>query len=122
SGVAFLIIIVACINYMNLSTARSGKRSKEIGLRKSLGSLRKQLIIQFMFESFLMVALGFIGAFILVILFLSTFNDIAEKQISFYDLFNGQLIIILISLFLFVGFISGMYPSFFLSGFNTIEV
>jgi putative ABC transport system permease protein len=120
--VAFLIILVACINYMNLSTARSARRSKEIGLRKSLGSVRGQLITQFMFESFAMVILAFVGAMLLIAVFLPVFNNIAEKRIAFADLFNPQLLGILFGLLLFVGLLSGAYPAFFLSGFNTIAV
>lgn len=122
TGVAFLIIIVACINYMNLSTARSGKRSKEIGLRKSLGSLRKQLFMQFMVESFVMVLIAFLLALFLAIGLLPVFNAIAEKRILISDLLNGQLAIALLVLWIIVAFISGIYPALFLSGFNTIEV
>jgi putative ABC transport system permease protein len=122
AAVAFLIVVVACINYMNLSTARSANRSKEIGLRKSLGSMRTQLIGQFMFESFLMVILGFLGALLLVLIFLPAFNNISSKGIVFADLFNPQLSGILLGLLLFVGFLSGAYPAFFLSGFDPITV
>lgn len=120
--VAFLIVVVACINYMNLATARSARRSKEIGLRKSLGSLRKQLIAQFMVESFIMVLLAFVVALVLVLIFLPAFNNIAEKRIVIGDLLNPQLLAMMLVLLAFVGFVSGAYPAFFISGFNTIQV
>ncbi|HEY8513327.1 MAG TPA: ABC transporter permease [Cyclobacteriaceae bacterium] len=122
AGVALLIIVVACINYMNLATARSARRSKEIGLRKSLGSLRGQLIAQFMIESFLMVFVAFAMALLLVAILLPTFNGITGKGIAFSDLLNPQLITMMVLLLLFVGLASGAYPAFFISGFNTILV
>ncbi|MDV3310555.1 MAG: ABC transporter permease [Cyclobacteriaceae bacterium] len=122
AGVALLIIIVACINYMNLATARSARRSKEIGLRKSLGSVRGQLIMQFMMESFLMVFAAFVMSLVLVAVFLPVFNAIAGKGIVFSDLLHPQLIAMMIGLLLFVALVSGAYPAFFVSGFNTILV
>src|SRR5690606_37900160 len=101
AGVALLIIVVACINYMNLATARSARRSKEIGLRKSLGSLRGQLIAQFMIESFLMVFVAFAMALLLVAILLPTFNGITGKGIAFSDLLNPQLITMMVLLLLF---------------------
>lgn len=122
AAVAFLIILVACINYMNLSTAKSARRSKEIGLRKSLGSVRQQLIVQFMVESFVMVTMAFLVSLILVLIFLPVFNGIAGKNIVFADLFNPQLLIMMFALLVVVGLASGAYPAFFISGFNTIQV
>jgi len=122
AGIAIMIVLVASINYMNLSTARSGKRSKEIGLRKSLGSQRKQLIQQFMLESFVLVSTGFLIAIVLVVLSLPVFSQIAERNIPFTTLLNPWLILSFIGLLIVVSFLSGMYPALFLSGFNTIEV
>jgi putative ABC transport system permease protein len=121
-AVALLIIMVACINYMNLATARLARRSKEIGLRKSLGSVRGQLIAQFMIESFLMVFVAFLISLMLVALFLPVFNSIAGKGIVFSDLLNPQFMAMMIVLLFFVGLASGAYPAFFVSGFNTIMV
>jgi putative ABC transport system permease protein len=121
-SIALLIVVIASINYMNLSTARSGKRSKEVGLRKSLGSERGQLVQQFMLESLVLVSLGFIGAILLVVVLLPLFSQMAERNIPFISLLNPQLILAFFCLLLLVSFLSGMYPALFLSGFNTIEV
>ncbi|MEO1052418.1 MAG: FtsX-like permease family protein [Bacteroidota bacterium] len=122
ASIAFLIIAIACINYMNLATARSAKRSKEVGLRKSLGSERPQLILQFMLESFVMVLLAFLVGIALVALFLPLFNELAAKRIAFTELFDGTLLMIILGLLVFVSFISGSYPALFLSGFNPVRV
>ncbi len=121
-GIAALIIVIASINYMNLSTARSGKRSKEIGLRKALGSERRQLIQQFLLESFVLVTTSFIIALLVVVITLPFFSRIAERKISYLELLNPTLILSFLGLLLIVSFLSGMYPAIFLSGFNTIDV
>ncbi|MEM9298053.1 MAG: FtsX-like permease family protein [Bacteroidota bacterium] len=121
SSIAILIILIASINYTNLATARSAKRSKEVGLRKSLGSERLQLIYQFMMESFVMVLFAFIIGLVLVLVFLPQFNSLAGTAIRYSSLLSGSLLFGIVGLFLLVGFISGTYPAFFLSRFNTID-
>ena len=119
--IGVFILILACINFMNLSTARSEKRAKEVGIRKSIGSERKQLIFQFLSESFLVVFLAFIVSIGLVILALPGFNSLTEKEISFpwlNPLFwsTGFLVVV------FTALISGSYPALYLSSFQPIKV
>lgn len=121
-GIAILIVVIACINYMNLATARAGKRTKEIGLRKSLGSARTQLLQQFLLESFVLVLISFLAAIILVIIALPFFSDLAERKIPLTSLLNPQLVLTFVGLLLLVSLLAGIYPALFLSGFNTIEV
>lgn len=120
-SIALLIIIIASINYMNLATARSAKRSKEVGLRKALGSERQQLVGQFMMESFLMVFLSFIIGLVLVAVFLGQFNQMADTSIPHSAMFSIGIISSMLILLLVVGFLSGMYPALFLSAMNTID-
>jgi putative ABC transport system permease protein len=122
ASIALLILIIACINYMNLATARSSVRSKEVGLRKALGSQRNQLFTQFMMESFLMVFIAFLIAILLVLILLPGFNDLAETSIQFTEILGGRILLGMIILFFGIGFISGLYPAFFLSGFETVDV
>jgi putative ABC transport system permease protein len=119
--VALFILAVACINFMNLATARSSRRAKEIGLRKVVGAARGQLIMQFLGESLI---ISFVSLFIavgLVWLALPAFNHLAEKELTF-RLLNGKLLLILISIALLTGLISGSYPALFLSGFKPVAV
>ncbi|WAC09908.1 ABC transporter permease [Dyadobacter pollutisoli] len=121
SIIGVFVLLLACINFMNLSTARSEKRAKEVGIRKSIGSLRSQLVFQFLSESFLVVAFALILAILLVALTLPAFNELSGKKVGFpyeYPLF--WLILIVFSLF--TGLISGSYPAFYLSSFNPLAV
>jgi putative ABC transport system permease protein len=122
SGVALFILLIACINFMNLTTARSIKRSKEVGIRKVLGTDRKDLIAQFLMESTLMVLLSMIIAIGLARLVLPLFNDVAGKSMTLVSLFSPLLLPLLIALPFIVGLLAGSYPAFFLSGFRPIEV
>ena len=115
------VLLLACINFMNLSTARSEKRSKEVGIRKAIGSMRKQLILQFLSESILMASLAFLFAIILVLLSLPMFNSIADKSMSIPWL-NAGFWLMMIMFTFFTGFIAGSYPAFYLSGFNPVTV
>ncbi len=122
SAIAVFILLIACINFMNLSTARSSKRAREVGLRKVLGTYRGQLIFQFIGESILMVFFAFIFSLLLIETFLPLFNDITGKEISL-GFFNNPLIILFVIVFLLlVGFLAGSYPALFLSKFKPIEV
>nr|WP_298923621.1 ABC transporter permease [uncultured Allomuricauda sp.] len=119
--VAFIILIVACINYMNLATARSSKRAKEVGLRKVIGAGRRQLIFQFLGESLIISFLSLVLAIGLVYLLLPAFNHLSQKELVFSMadpiLWSALLIIALIT-----GLISGSYPALFLSGFKPVKV
>ncbi|HEY0678495.1 MAG TPA: ABC transporter permease [Chitinophagaceae bacterium] len=122
SAVALFILLIACINFMNLATARSANRAREVGIRKVLGTERKQLIVQFLSESTLMVLIGLIIAILLAGLVLPLFNNMASKSLSIQSLLNWRLLPILIALPFLVGLIAGSYPAFFLSSFQPIEV
>ena len=119
--VALFVLAVACINFMNLSTARSARRAKEVGLRKVVGAGRKQLIGQFLGESLLISFIALLIAVGLVWLLLPAFNELAGKELSIQFL-NGKIIITLLSIALATGLISGSYPALFLSGFKPVKV
>jgi ABC-type antimicrobial peptide transport system permease subunit len=120
-SIGVFVVLLASINFMNLSTARSLKRSKEVGVRKVIGSGRGQLIRQFFIESLLVVTLAFIFSILLVHLFLPWFNQIASKNIRI-DWLNPSLWIALLASALFITLLSGSYPSFYLSAFSPIKV
>jgi putative ABC transport system permease protein len=121
SLVAVFILLIACINFMNLSTALAGQRAKEVGLRKTVGALRFQLIIQFMGESFLVVFMSLIIGISIAWLLLPLFNDLSSKTISI-DLLSVKIIGSLLGTAILVGVISGSYPAFFLSSFKPVKV
>ncbi|HMH24692.1 MAG TPA: ABC transporter permease [Puia sp.] len=115
------VLLLACINFMNLSTARSEKRAKEVGIRKAIGSLRGQLIRQFFSESFLVVALAFILALSLVAISLPWFNDLAAKQM-YIPLTNPWFWLMSAGFILLTGLLAGSYPALYLSSFNPVQV
>jgi len=117
---AIFIIIIACINFMNLATAVSGQRAKEVGLRKTVGALRPQLIAQFISESLLLSFISLLLAILIVYLMLPLFNQLASKTISFNP-FDANIFISLISVAVVTGLLSGSYPAFFLSSFNPVK-
>ncbi|MFI5162084.1 MAG: ABC transporter permease [Sphingobacteriales bacterium] len=119
--IGIFVLLLACINFMNLSTARSEKRAKEVGIRKAIGSVRKQLIFQFLSESILMAGLAFVLAIILVLVSLPVFNTIADKSMSI-PWANLIFWVVVILFTAFTGFVSGSYPAFYLSGFNPVAV
>ncbi len=115
------VLLLACINFMNLSTARSEKRAKEVGIRKAIGSLRPQLIGQFLSESLLVALLAFILSIFLVESSLPLFNDLASKHLSIpWD--NPIFWLMGLSFTFFTGFIAGSYPAFYLSSFEPVKV
>ncbi|WP_020527500.1 ABC transporter permease [Flexithrix dorotheae] len=120
--IALLILIIACINYMNLATARSAKRAKEVGLRKAFGSTKNQLMLQFFNESLITTIFALILSLFLVLVFMPHFNEMAEKSFSFTSLFNPLIIYSLIGIILFVAIVSGSYPAIYLSSFKPVEV
>lgn len=120
--VGFMILIVACINYTNLTTAKSVKRAKEVGLKKSIGCTRRSLIFQFFKESFLTSFIALVMALIIVIAVLPTFNLLSDKDFSLSIFANFDILIGLLTIWYIVGLISGIYPALFLSSFNPIEV
>lgn len=120
-GISGFILLIACINFINLSTAKSANRAKEVGLRKVVGSYRKSLIVQFLTESILYSALSFTIGFLLAWLFLPLFNMLAGKDLTF-PWMQWQLLPILLVSALIIGLLAGIYPSFYLSGFKPITV
>lgn len=119
--IGIFVLLLACINFVNLSTARSEKRATEVGIRKSIGSSRGQLISQFLSESFLIVLLSFVLSVGLVLLFLNGFNDLASKSIVFpwadVQFWLASLVFIVIT-----SFLAGSYPALYLSSFNPVTV
>ena len=115
------VLILACINFMNLSTARSEKRAKEVGIRKSIGSQKGQLIYQFLSESFLVVFFSYILAIAIVLLCLNGFNDLARKEIAF-PWGSSKFWLISIGFILFTALLAGSYPALYLSSFRPVDV
>lgn len=119
--IGIFVLLLACINFMNLSTAKSEKRAKEVGIRKTIGSLRSQLIWQFFSESFLTVLFAFVLAVLLAALALPVFNQIANKQMDI--LWNMPLFwMISIAFIIATALIAGSYPAFYLSSFRPVKV
>ena len=119
--VALFILVVACINFMNLATARSARRAKEVGLRKVVGALRGQLVRQFLGESLLISFLALLLAIGFVLLFLPVFNNLSEKTLTIHFL-DGKVLLTLFGIALLAGLCSGSYPALFLSGFQPAKV
>ena len=122
SCIAIFILIIACINFINLAIGQSLKRSKEIGIRKVVGSSRKQLIKQFLVESFLISFIAFAIAIVLTKLVLPFFNELSNKQLSLSYLTDGYLYAAYFALLLVTAFIAGFYPSLMLSAFQPVKV
>ncbi len=120
SFIAILILVIACINFMNLATARSSERAREVGVRKVMGSMKNQLVAQFLTESFILSLTGTLLAVVAAYILLPAFNDLLEKQLQF--LLNGETILGLLAFALLVGVLAGIYPAFVLSGFNPVVV
>ena len=119
-SIAAFVLIIACINFMNLSTARSQKRAKEVGVRKVIGAAKTSLIRQFLGESFIMCGLALVLALVLAWLCLPLFNSITQKNLQPFD--QPVLILWIIGLTFLTGLLSGLYPAFFLSAFKPVSV
>ncbi len=118
--IGILVLILACINFMNLSTARSEKRAKEVGLRKTIGSNRGHLINQFLGEAFLVTLVSFLLAIILVLVFLGDFNELSRKEMQF-PLYNTLFWIASLVFVSITALLSGSYPALYLSSFKPVE-
>jgi putative ABC transport system permease protein len=121
SAIAIFIIIIACINFMNLATARSERRAREVGVRKSVGSKRYELIMQFIGESMFISLIAFSIAILLAQLLLPFYNDLVQKKL-FIDYTSSQFWIFTLGMIFITGFISGSYPAFYLSSFQPAKV
>ena len=122
SAIAIFILLIACVNFMNLTTARSSNRAREIGVRKVLGSLRKNLILQFLIESLLMSCMGLLLAILIALLVLPLFNQLSGKNISFNLLLHPSMLAIMGLLVITVGTLAGSYPALYLSAFQPVDV
>jgi putative ABC transport system permease protein len=122
SAIAVFMLLIACINFMNLSTAGASKRAREVGIRKVLGSLKTQLVRQFLLESLLIAAIALLVSLALVYWTLPFFNQLSGKNLSMNLLTNAWLIPGLLLTGLFTGFLAGSYPAFYLSSFNPVTV
>lgn len=120
SIIAIFILLIACINFMNLSTAKASRRVKEVGVKKAVGADRQSLVFQYLGEFMLMVFLSLLTALILVVFFLPQFNEVTGKQLSLG--FEPGLVLALAGITLFTGLVSGSYPALYLSGFNPASV
>jgi putative ABC transport system permease protein len=118
--IAFFILVIASINFMNLSTARSLSRAKEVSLRKVVGSERKHLIRQFLFESIILSLFSLVLALVLVSVLLTPFNNLVDLNLVYGDLFSWYMLTSFIVLAILVGLLSGSYPSFVLASFKPI--
>ncbi|HVV07061.1 MAG TPA: ABC transporter permease [Puia sp.] len=121
SLIASIILLIACINFMNLATARAGQRAREVGVRKTLGALRQSLIGRFISESLMLSFLSVVLAVLLVYITLPAFNDLVNKDLTFHLLTPAHLIGLL-TIGIGCGLLSGSYPAFYLSSFNPVTV
>jgi putative ABC transport system permease protein len=121
SGLAVLILIIACINFINIALARSLQRNKEIGVRKVTGSSKWQLMLQFLSESFVVTAISFLAALLLLQLLIPVFNNISGKHFSFANLIQPVTVSIFIALILVVSFLAGFYPAFIAAKFQPVQ-
>lgn len=122
AGISVFILLIACINFINLSTARSANRAKEVGMRKVLGAIKGQLMVQFLTESVLMCLLALVLAIGLTSLGLPFFNELSGKFIAIQEFLSLTILAILFAFALFLGVISGFYPALFLSAFKPVMV
>ncbi|MEQ9298037.1 MAG: ABC transporter permease [Cyclobacteriaceae bacterium] len=121
-SVAIFIMLIACINFMNLSTARSTERAKEVGIRKVLGSLKSQLITQFLTESILLSLASFLVALILVVLAIPAFAELADRLLTLDLLTEPLAMVIMFFTVLLIGLLAGLYPAFVLSAYRPVQV
>ncbi|HEY4965456.1 MAG TPA: ABC transporter permease, partial [Puia sp.] len=122
SAIALLIIILACVNFMNLSTAQSVTRAKEVGIRKVLGSEKKQLIRQFLVEALVYSFISAVFALVLVVFCLPVFNAVAGKNLQFNSIFHSGIWLFILLLVVVTGLLAGSYPAFYLTSFNPVSV
>jgi putative ABC transport system permease protein len=122
AAVAFFMLLIACINYMNLTTARSARRAKEIGIRKVTGSTKKQLVMQFLGESLLTAFVAVVLSAVLVIVLLPLFNSMSGKTFTIGTLMQPFNLFLLLAIALFTGLVGGSYPSFYLSSFKPVSI
>lgn len=121
TGIALFILMIACINFVNLTLARSLKRAKEIGIRKVVGGERRQIIVQFLGETMLLCFFAFLMAIVLALMVLPVFNLLSGKSLSFGYLLDWKLVLLYVVLFVSTSLLAGFYPAFVLSGFDPVK-
>lgn len=117
---AVFVLLIACINFMNLSTAKAARRFKEVGIKKVVGAERSQLVVQFLTESFLLTVFAMVLALLFAALLLPSFNQLTSKAITLH--FTGRMFAAIVSIALITGFISGSYPALYISRFNPLAI
>jgi len=122
SLIASLILLIACINYMNISTARTSKRTKEIGVRNAVGASRKQLLIQFIGESFVHTIIAFCAALFIAKMVLRYFNAAVNRELTLNIFGNYQFLLVLVGMIVLTGLFSGIYPAFYMSSFPPANI
>jgi putative ABC transport system permease protein len=122
SLIAFLILLIACINYMNISTARTSKRSKEIGVRNAVGASRRQLLIQFIGESFVHTIIAFCAAVLIAKMVLQYFNAAINRELTLNIFGNSQFLLVLVGMIVLTGLFSGIYPACYMSSFPPSKI
>lgn len=122
ASIALFTLLIACINFMNLATARSAKRAAEVGIRKVMGAGKSGLVGQFLGESMVLTFLALVLAIVSVIVFLPFFNQLADKTLNIFELFKPEIALAFIVLALLTGLLAGSYPAFYLSVFNPLDV
>ncbi len=122
SAIALFILVLACINFMNLSTAQSSNRAKEVGIRKTMGAYRQHLINQFLSEAFLITLISILLAYGITYVLVPNFNELANKEIAASSLFSLQFGLIMVGVLIIVGLFAGSYPAFYLSRFKPVDV
>ncbi len=122
ASIALFTLLIACINFMNLATARSARRAAEVGIRKVMGAGKGGLIGQFLGESMVLTFLALILAIVSVIVFLPVFNQLADKNLNISELFKPEIALAFISTGIVTGLLAGSYPAFYLSVFNPLDV
>ena len=122
SAVAFFMMLIASINYMNLTTARSARRAKEIGIRKVTGCSKKQLVMQFLGESVVTALVAVLLSFLLAMLLIPSFNALSGKEFTLHTLFQPFNILLLLGIGVFTGLVGGSYPAFYLSSFQPVSI
>lgn len=121
SAVALFLVLIACINYMNLATARSMRRSLEVGIRKVMGAIQASLMRQFIVESILVALIAIILSILIVLLVIPSFNNFLGTHLEMNALWSAKILWILVAILIFTGVISGSYPAFYLSRFNPVQ-
>src|SRR5690606_2658950 len=118
--IAIFIVVIACINFMNLSTARATRRLKEVGVKKVMGAGRKTLMVQYLGEAMLLTFVSMLVSIVLTYILLPSFNEITAKSLSLH--LTPELVLVMLGIIVFTGLISGSYPTLYLSGFSPATV